>query len=55
MLNHKSNTVGLYHFVVVISLICIGLFAADIPTPAFLPIDQYLSYQYNAITDGQIW
>lgn len=55
LLNHKSNTVGLYHFVVVISLICIGLFAADIPTPVFLPIDQYLSYQYNAITDGQIW
>jgi rhomboid family GlyGly-CTERM serine protease len=52
---HKLNTVGLYHFVVVISLICTGLFAVDIPTPAFWPIDQYFSYQYDAIAHGQVW
>ncbi|MBB1317035.1 rhombosortase [Shewanella sp. SR43-4] len=55
MLKHNSNTIGLYHFLVVISLICIALFAADIPSPAFLPIDQYFSYQYDLIASGQVW
>jgi rhomboid family GlyGly-CTERM serine protease len=55
LLKHKSNTVGLYHVVVVISLICIGLFAADLPSPSFWPTDQYFSYQYDAIAHGQVW
>ncbi|QDE31381.1 rhombosortase [Shewanella polaris] len=55
MQTHKTHTVRLYHLVVVISLICIGLFAVEVPSPAFLPIDQYFSYQYDAIAHGQIW
>ncbi|MCL1112668.1 rhombosortase [Shewanella basaltis] len=55
MLARQSNAVGPYHFLVVISLLCIALFAADIPTPAILPIDHYLSYQYDNISQGEIW
>ena len=55
MLKHKTPTVGLYHIVVVISLICIGLFAAELPSSAFLAIDQNLAYQYDAIAHGQVW
>ena len=51
----QSHSVGPYHFLVVISVICILLFAADIPTPAILPIDHYLSYQYDNISQGEIW
>ncbi|GGP58176.1 rhombosortase [Shewanella saliphila] len=49
------NAVGPYHFLVMISVVCIALFAADIPTPAFLPIDQYFSYRYDDIAHGQVW
>jgi rhomboid family GlyGly-CTERM serine protease len=51
----QSHSVGPYHFLVVISVICILLFAADVPTPAFFPIDHYFSYRYDDIAQGQVW
>ncbi|GGB63546.1 rhombosortase [Shewanella inventionis] len=51
----QSSSVGPYHFLVVISLLCIALFAADIPSPPFYPIDQYFSYRYDDIQHGQVW
>jgi rhomboid family GlyGly-CTERM serine protease len=55
MAKSQDSAIKPYHFTIVISIVCIALYALAIPTPAIIDTNELLNYQYDAINHGELW